>query len=99
MIENKYITFETNDIIEALEDLYKKRTGETISIPFDDSNTQGLRRFKGLTVKKSISSAKASIEGIPNVLEMGYEDSMEATMDESPTSPGVFSSGMVRKGY
>jgi hypothetical protein len=77
MIENKYITFETNDIIEAIEDLYKKRTGEIISIPFDDSNVKGLRHFKNITVKKSLSSPAASIESIPSVVSISYDEDKE----------------------
>jgi hypothetical protein len=86
MEENKYISFDSDDIIEALEDLYKKRTGETIDVRFDNGNN-AIKHLRRITIKKSISSSDtaAIIEDKPNnILDIFYgEELSDAKESES----------------
>lgn len=58
---DRYVKFDNRDIIEALQDLYKKRTGNEIDIAFDENNDRALRNIRNITIKITIEN-KAEIE-------------------------------------
>jgi hypothetical protein len=80
MEEYKYITFDNNDIIEALEDFYAKKNNEKIDIRFLEDNISGLISIRSITIKKPMSLSTAEFVSTSNSshqsskvgVDMGY---------------------------
>lgn len=66
----EFITFDNEDIIEALEDLYYKKTNKKVNIKFDDFNKINIRN---ISIRKSLTSNESIISSKPEILEMDYE--------------------------
>lgn len=90
MEESKYITFTSDDIIEALEDLYYKRTKEKIDVRFDEEN-KNISHIRGITFKKSISYKDDDVveSGISNVTIS--RSSRPSIVDYNDGEPGLVS--------
>jgi hypothetical protein len=68
----EYITFDNDDIIEAIQDFYTKKTGRKIDIRFDESNVSSLRPLRSITIKNSLTTGIAKEENI-EALSIRYE--------------------------
>lgn len=70
---NKYVSFSKFDIIEALQDLYEKKTGNKIDIIFNEENN------RAITIRSL--SVKISLEGKAEIfrpdLGIEYDDRVE----------------------
>ncbi len=64
MTEHKLITFQKQDVIEALEDFYKKTKGETIDINFDAKALEysNIREIVVKVVSMNTEGIKAELE-------------------------------------
>lgn len=82
MEEFKYITFTSDDIIEALEDLYLKKNHEKMDIRFNRDNVTNLRPLRSITIKKSLSLPQSDLivneyQTSPETISIGHEESEE----------------------
>ncbi len=86
MEEFKYVSFTGEDIIEALEDLYYKRTNEKIDIRFDEDNS-AIKQIRRINIKKSLSLNECTVEKSvqPKTVEYSYDEGENvAEMAEMP---------------
>lgn len=67
MQTQEYITFDVDDIIEALEDFYLKKTSEKIDLNFSDENKRLKSSLGSIVLRKTVGSKSAKFDRIPNV--------------------------------
>jgi len=68
MVEHKIITFHKQDVIEALEDYYKKINDQIIDINFDQKSLE-YSNIREITIKV----VAMNTEGLKGELEPSYE--------------------------
>lgn len=90
----KYIKFSDTDIIEALQDLYKKRTGNEIDINFDDNNRNSFSMIQNIVIKVTLEQKAEVVYNAPQVgvklRDIQYKDSGDisiATPGYGPNYP------------
>ena len=79
----RYVTFSKADIVEALQDLYLKQTGNQIDIRFDESNEKSLKRIEGITFNITLEG-QATIEKPQVGLKENFEDEEAPEMSMKP---------------
>ena len=85
MTEKNYITFEPEDIFEALEDLYFKHHQEKIDLHFDsDNKNRFMNEIRAVTFSIPIKSGKAELISShpPRVIE--YSENQTKSESVSP---------------